>query len=137
MLKLLGILGFFVLFTTLLWALGLGPHAKEPVIEYLVFAAQLLYGSMCYDLLKSLKQIPSDDDFWSKVWRPVGEASAWMIFSIFLLLIAVSVPISVPIFAYVGLAGSFISYGFIFVRVLPRLHPIYVEAQNRAPNHRS
>lgn len=133
MLKLLGILGFFVLFTTLLWALGLGPHAKEPVIEYLVFAAQLLYGSMCYDLLKSLKQIPSGDDFWSKVWRTVGEASIWIAFSIILLLLAVRV----PILAYVGLAGSFISYGIIFVRVLPRLHPIYVEAQNRAPKQRS
>ena len=126
MLKMAVIFGLFVLLTALIWALGLRGD-EEAILKYLVFSAQLLYGNLLYDLLKSLRPIPSNDCFWSSVSKVAGEATAWMLAALFLLFLTAKV-LSIP---YVGLIGALIAYGFIFARVLPKLHPLYVQAQNR------
>jgi len=128
MLKMTVLLGLFFLLAALIWALGLRQD-EEAILKYLVFTTQLLYGSMLYDLLKSLRAIPSDDGFWISMSKIIGEAAAWMVASLVLLLLAAKV----FFMAYVGLLGAILAYGCIFVRVLPKLQPLYVQAQNRAP----
>lgn len=126
MLKMAVLLSFFFLMAALIWALGLRQD-DEAILKYLVFTTQLLYGSMLYDLLKSLRPIPSGDCFWISVSKVVGEATAWMVAALVLLLLAAKV----FFLAYVGLIGALIAYSCIFVRVLPKLQPLYVQAQNR------
>lgn len=130
MLKITVLIGFFILVTGLIWALGLRQD-EESILKYLVFATQLLYGNLLYDLLKSMRAIPSGDHFWNSVLKVVGEATAWVILAIVLLLLAAKV----FLLAYVGLIGALVAYGCIFVRVVPKLHPLYIEAQNRVPKH--
>ncbi len=126
MLKIIVLLGFFFLLTALIWALGLRQD-DEVILKYLVFTSQLLYGSMLYDLLKSMRAIPSDDCFWINMSKVAGEATAWMVAALVLLLLAAKV----FFLAYVGLLGAILAYGCIFVRVLPKLQPLYIQAQNR------
>lgn len=132
MLKMFILLGFFFLLTALIWAMGLRQD-EEAILKYLVFATQLLYGNMVYDLLKSMRSIPSNDKFWSSVSVVVIETSAWMTISITLLYIAAKTT-DIAYVAYGGLASSFIIYMYIFIRVLPKFQPIYVEVQNRVPS---
>lgn len=129
MLKTIILVIFLLLFTALVWALGLIPEEEETLLKYLVFASQLLYGNMCHDLVKSMRVIPSDDKFWPSILRTIGEASAWMVATIISLLLAVKV----FLFAFVGLIAAAIFYGIIFVRVLPRLQPLYLQAIERVP----
>lgn len=126
MLKITVLLCLFFLLAALIWALGLRQD-EEAILKYLVFTTQLLYGSMLYDLLKSLQAIPPDDDLWISMSKVVGEAAAWMVASLVLLLIAAKV----FFLAYVGLLGAVLAYGRIFVHVLPKLQPLYAQARNR------
>ena len=128
MLKLFIILGFFFIFTALIWALGLRPGEEDAYLKYLVFASQLLYGNMCYDLMKSMREIPSSDSFWSSVMKVVGEIIIWFAATITLLYVAAKV----FLLAYVGLLGALITYGYVFWRVMPKFQPLYKEASARA-----
>jgi hypothetical protein len=119
-------LGFFFLFTGMIWGLGENPHKDDELIKYLVFASQLLYGNLCYDVLKSLRTVPSGDRFWSTATNIAGEAAALIIIALGLLVLA----FKVPFFAYLGLAGALIAYACVFYRVLPKLQPAYVQALN-------
>ncbi|HUW44921.1 MAG TPA: hypothetical protein VMW50_03905, partial [Dehalococcoidia bacterium] len=127
-LKMTIVLCLFFLLAALIWALGLRQD-DEAILKYLVFTTQLLYGSALYDLLKSLRAIPAGDKFWVSMLKVVGEASAWMLAALVLLLLAAKV----FFLAYVGLFGAILAYGCIFVRVLPKLQPLYIQAQNRVP----
>lgn len=129
MLKISVLLGFFVIFTALIWALGLRPGEEDAFLKYLVFASQLLYGNMCYDLMKSMREIPSSDSFWSSVMRVIGEILAWFAATFVLLVLAAKV----FLLAYVGLLGALITYGYVFWRVMPKFQPLYKEASARAP----
>jgi len=128
MLKFIVLIGFFFIFSLLIWAFGLSPHDDELFLKYLVFAMQLLYGNMCYDVLKSMRPIPQDHHFWNSAVRIAGEATVCMGVAIGLLVIA----FKVFFLAYVGIIGSLVCYSYIFVRVLPRLQPLYVEATKDA-----
>lgn len=115
---------FFFLFTGMIWGLGEGPHKDDALIKYLVFASQLLYGNLCYDILKGLRTIPSDNKFWRSAVRISGEAVALLILAIGLLVLATKV----SFFSLVGLIGAVIAYVVIFVRTLPKLQPAYIQA---------
>jgi len=117
-------LGFFFLLTGMIWGLGENPHKDDGLIKYLVFASQLLYGNLCYDILKSLRTVPSDDRFWSTATNIAGEAAVLLVVAFALLVLA----FNVPFFAYVGLAGALIAYVWVLYRVLPKLQPAYVQA---------
>ena len=131
MLKISVLLGFLFIFTALIWALGLRPGDEDAFLKYLVFASQLLYGNMCYDLMKSMREIPSTDSFWSSVTKVVAEAVGWFVATFILLVLAAKV----FLMAYVGLLAAVITYGYVFVRVLPKLQPLYKEASKRAPKN--
>ena len=117
-------LGFFFLFTSLIWGLGEGPHKDDMLIKYLVFASQLLYGNMCYDVLKGLRTIPADNKFWTVAVKITGEAAALLVIAIGLLVLTMSV----PFFILVGPIGALIAYALIFSRTLPKLQPAYIQA---------
>ena len=116
--------GFFFLFTLMLWGLGEGPHKDDMLIKYLVFASQLLYGNMCYDVLKGLRTIPADARFWIIAMKISGEAVVLLVIAIGLLVLAMSV----PFFILVGPIGALIAYVLIFTRTLPKLQPAYIQA---------
>ncbi len=126
MLKIVILLGFFFLLTALIWALGLRQD-EEAILKYLVFASQLLYGSLVYDILKTMRAIPYNDGFWVSASKIAANAAAWIVLVVILLILATKV----FFLAYVGLIGAIIVYINIFVRVLPKLQPLYIEAQNR------
>ena len=117
-------LGFFFLLTGMIWGLGENPHKDDELIKYLVFASQLLYGNLCYDVLKSLRAVHSGDMFWNTATNIAGEAAVLLVIAFGLLVLA----FKVPFFAYVGLAGALIAYACVFYRVLPKLQPAYVQA---------
>ena len=129
MLKIAVLLGFFFLFTAVIWALGLRPGEEDIFLKYIVFAAQLLYGNMSYDLMKSMREIPSSDSFWSSAMKVVGEIIGWFFVTFVFLVIAVKV----FLLAYVGLLGALITYGYVFWRVMPKFQPLFKEASARAP----
>lgn len=106
LIKISVLLVFFLLFTLIIWGLGEGPHKNDMLIKYLVFASQLLYGSMCYDILKSLRTVPADNRFWGFAIKTLGEAVTLLVIAIGLLVFA----INVPVFAEVGLIGALIAY---------------------------
>lgn len=124
LLKNVVMLCFFILFTALIWGLGEGPHKDDMHIKYLVFASQLLYGNLCYDVLKGLRTIPSDDRFWNTAVNISGEAVVLLVIAIGSLIVA----IKVPFFAPVGLIVALIAYVVIFARTLPKLKPAYIQA---------
>lgn len=124
LIKLAVILGFFFLFTAMIWGLGEGPYKDDMPIKYLVFASQLLYGSMCYDVLKGLRTVPADNKFWTIALKISGEAVALLIIAIGLLVLA----IKVPFFPLVGLIGAMIAYVLIVSFTLPKLQPAYIQA---------
>lgn len=126
MLKSLILLGFFLLFTAMLWGLGMNPYMDDKWIKYLIFATQLLYGNMCYDIMKCMRIIPSGDTFWNSVLKITGEA----IFLLFIALGLLVLAFKFPFFAYGGLIGSMIAYLLIFYRVLPKLQPTYTQARS-------
>lgn len=128
MLKLSILLGFFFIFTAIIWALGLRGD-EDVLLKYIVFASQLLYGNMCYDLMKSMREIPSGDSFWSSVMKVVAEVIGWFTATFILLVLAAKV----VILAYVGLLGALVTYGYVFWRVLPKLQPLYKAASKRTP----
>lgn len=129
MLKLTVLLGFFFIFTALIWALGLRPGDEDVFLKYLVFASQLLYGNMCYDIMKTMREIPAGDPFWSSAMKVIAEVVGWFVVTFVLLVLAAKV----FLLAYVGLLGALGTYGYVFWRVLPKLHPLYKEASSRAP----
>ena len=116
--------GFFFLFTLMIWGLGEGPHKDDMLLKYPVFASQLLYGNMCYDVLKGLRTIPADARFWTIAMRISGEAVALLVIAIGLLVLAMSV----PFFILVGPIVALIAYLLIFTRTLPKLQPAYIQA---------
>ena len=124
LIKLAVLLGFFFLFTLMIWGLGEGPHKDDMLIKYLVFASQLLYGNMCYDVLKGLRTVPADNRFWTVAVKISGEAVTLLVIAIGLLVLA----IKVPFFALVGLIGALIAYVLIFSLTLPKLQPAYIQA---------
>jgi hypothetical protein len=115
---------FFFIFTMLVWSLGLVPKESETAMKYLVFSAQLLYGNMCYDLMKTMRAIPSHNEFWDSTFQTSIEALLWLVVAIVSLVVA----IKIFLLAYVGLVVAVICYVMIFVRVLPKLQLLYAAA---------
>lgn len=124
----------FFLLSFLIWGLGLRQDS-EWYLQYLVFATQLLYGGMMYDLLKSMRSIPSNDIFWNEISELIFKIYLCFAVVIGLLWLAAKMK-DVAFIGVVSLLVAIIVYFFVFSRMLPKLQPLYAQARvrNNLPN---
>lgn len=121
-------LSYFCMFTGLLWALDqISKEEKSAFLQFIAFATQIQVGSMCYDVLKTMRAIPARDSLWRGSVDVFGMAIFLAVVIVGLLLIGRVHPVAAIAMVIIA-AGVYL---YIFIGILPRLQHLYVQAVAR------
>jgi hypothetical protein len=114
---------FTSLFTGLVWLFGViaAGQPSDKLLAYLTLTCQLLYGNVCYDVLKSLVTIPSSNNFWE-----VAKVSLYgVIFWILVIFVCLLLAVKVFFLTWVALGGALVAYIYMLTNAVFPLVPAF------------
>jgi hypothetical protein len=120
---------FTTLFTGLVWLFGVigSEQPSDKFLAYMSLTCQLLYGNICYDILKELISISPTDNFWKLARATVFGVIFWILVIFVCLLLA----FKVFLLTWVALGGALVAYIYMLTKVVFPLAPAYRESTKK------